>query len=526
MPGIFSRRILPAVILCGAAHPTEPVPLTRDGALLAAMTHNRTVDVARYGPRIAATYVPEARGAFDPALLATVSYGRDTRPDLSATPGTAGSGLGADGDIVADAAALVSAVSRLNTAISSLETTSIDRESTAASISLVNRVPTGAELFITGYTDLNELDPGNDDNAGDLAIGLKQPLLQGGGVKANLVALRQARNLDTQSEHSFARALLGVAADVERAYWQLVLANDVLRIREAAVALAEEQLTRNQGLLEVGKAIRGDVMAAQAERAGRAAELATARAEVRNRCIDLVRLMNPEGSANWDTVFAPQDPAESAEIAVDPAASERMAMEKRPELPEAALDVANLGLEVVRERNNRLPRLDVSAEYGRYSAGRNAGDATRDWNSGRYDHYSVGLEFEMPILRRSEKARLDRARLASARGEAALRQLEQAIAAEVRQACVDVEQQWQRILATQEALASRTEELRIAEGRYDVGKITNLDLLQVQRDLIAAQVDDATARVGHLQALTRLYAAEGTLLERRGIAVEHYAEND
>ncbi len=505
---------------------TVAVPLTRDGALISAMTHNRAVEVARFGPQIADTYTPEARAEFDPSLLATVSYGRDTRPDLSPTLNSSGGGGANSGSAVANAAALISAVSRLNNAVDALETQSIDTENTATSLTLTNKIPTGAEIFVTGYTDLNDIDPDDDVNTGDLAVGFTQPLLKGGGTKANLVAIRQARNLALQSEHTFRRALLNTATDVELAYWQLVLAEEVLKIREAAVNLAGEQLTRNQGLLEVGKAIRGDVMAAQAERADRAAELATARGDLRNRTIDLVRLMNPQGETIWDVDFEPQDPADVTEITMDPAASEQAALEHRPELDEAALDVANLGLDLVRERNNRLPRLDLTALYGRYSAGRNAGDATREWNSSRYDHYSVGVEFEVPILRRAEKARLNRAKLANARGEAAVKQLEQAIAAEVRQAAVLVEQQWQRILATREALTSRTEELRIAQGRYEVGKVTNLDVLQVQRDLIAAQVEDATARVTHMQALTRLYAAEGTLLDRRGISMAHYAENN
>jgi outer membrane protein TolC len=53
-----------------------------------------------------------------------------------------------------------------------------------------------------------------------------------------------------------------------------------------------------------------------------------------------------------------------------------------------------------------------------------------------------------------------------------------------------------------------------------------LDVLQVQRDYIQSQVDDATARVRYIEALTELYAAEGTLLERRGISLAGLAGRD
>jgi outer membrane protein len=503
-------------------------PLTRDGALVSAMTHNRGVEVARFGPRIAETYAPEARAAFDPRLLATVSYGRDTRPDLTASSAASAgrqSG-GTSGDVVSNAANLVSAISRLDDALDATRPAPITTKQSGASVSLTSLLPTGTQVFLTGLTELSDVHPGADLNSGDVSLGIVQPLLKGMGSKANLVALRQARNAETQSEHAFRRALLNTAQTVEESYWSLVLAGEVLKIRSFAVTLAEEQLQRNEDLLEVGKAIRGDVMSAQAERANRRAELATATGALRNQNITMARLIAQDGAPNWGVAFAPQDPADAAEVAIDGADSARLALEKRPELAEAALDLDNLALDVARERNNRLPRLDVTGSYGRYSAGRNAGAATSSWNTGRYEHYSVGLELELPLTRRAEKARLSRAKFASAQGEAALKQLEDAIVAEARQAAVDVQQTWERLNATREAVASRAEELRIAQGRFEVGKVTNLDLLQVQRDVIAAQVEDVTARAEYLQALTRLYAAEGTLLERRGISVEQYAEEN
>jgi outer membrane protein TolC len=123
-------------------------------------------------------------------------------------------------------------------------------------------------------------------------------------------------------------------------------------------------------------------------------------------------------------------------------------------------------------------------------------------------------------MNRAENARLRRARLAEQQLGWSVSALEQNLAREVRQAIVDVDRQWQRIQATSEAVEARTEQLRVAQGRFEAGKTTNLDLLIVQRDFLQSEVDEATARIRHIQALTVLYAAEGTLLERRGISLE------
>src|SRR5688572_5843884 len=58
-----------------AADP-EAVPLTRDGAILTGLLHNRAIDVSRLNPVIGATFIPEARAAFDPRILSTISRGR------------------------------------------------------------------------------------------------------------------------------------------------------------------------------------------------------------------------------------------------------------------------------------------------------------------------------------------------------------------------------------------------------------------------------------------------------------------
>ena len=54
-----------------------------------------------------------------------------------------------------------------------------------------------------------------------------------------------------------------------------------------------------------------------------------------------------------------------------------------------------------------------------------------------------------------------------------------------------------------------------------MGKTSILDLHIVERDYIQAQVDEVTARVRYIQALTNLYAAEGTLP-----AARHYPDRE
>jgi outer membrane protein TolC len=267
-------------------------------------------------------------------------------------------------------------------------------------------------------------------------------------------------------------------------------------------------------------------MAAKAERATRAADLTDAQAAIRSRNIAIIRLMNPaSGAEAWTTQYEPVDPADVIQVALEPAVCEQLAIKYRPELAQARLDVANLQLEKTRTKNALLPKLDFVASYGLKSQGTYPNAISNELDNSDYDNYRVGLQFQTPILNRAERAKNTRSKLLAEQGERSLSNLEQALGAEVRQAAVEVQKQWERIAATESALKSRVEQLRVAQGRFDAGKTTNLDLMIVQRDFIQSQVDAVTARVRYIQALTALYAAEGTLLDRRGITMDFVAKS-
>ena len=204
----------------------------------------------------------------------------------------------------------------------------------------------------------------------------------------------------------------------------------------------------------------------------------------------------------------------------DAASSVSLAMNYRPELAQARLGLANAELGTRRARNDLLPRVDLVASVGGGADGDHGSEAWNMFEAGRDESYGIGIEVETALYRRAEKARLLRSELQQTQGERQIADTEQAIETAVRQAVVELRRNWDRLASTREAVAARTSELETAQSRYASGRSTNLDVLLVQRDLISAQIDEVAARVGCAQALTGLYAAEGTLLERRGIVVE------
>jgi len=462
--------------------------LTRDGAILTALARNRSLAVERFARDISATYVHGARAAFDPNLLATVSYGRANRP--SSQEGVTSV---ADED-------REPAVSR------DLET----------DLSMSEFLPTGTEVFLSG--GLSRSRSSSDWNyEGSWSVGVNQSLLRGLGPDANLVALRQARNTTARGRHEFRSSVLELVYQAENAYWELVLATETVKIREFSVQLAKDQLGLNQDLIDVGKLSADAIVSAEAELASRKADLVDARANVKGRTIDLIRLLNPESQSQWELTFTALDPPETQSVDLRPEISAGLAALYRPELAQSRLDLANRDLEVLRTRNGLLPKLDAFGSYGRLSSGASGSDASSHLDDPMFDYYQVGLSLDVAPLNRGERASYRRARFEQELAKAAIENLEQMIEAQVRRAVVEAEKQWERIAAIRQAVKSRQEELKVEESRFMVGKSTNLDVSQVHRDLIQTQLDEVTARVRYIQAITSLYLTEGTLLARRGV---------
>jgi len=88
---------------------------------------------------------------------------------------------------------------------------------------------------------------------------------------------------------------------------------------------------------------------------------------------------------------------------------------------------------------------------------------------------------------------------------------------DIRSAYIEVLRLRQQIEATRVTRELQDQNLAAELEKFRVGKSTNLQVLQVQRDFTASQLDEVRALVLYLNSLIDLYVMEGSLLERRGI---------
>jgi len=456
-----------------APEPGDTVRLALQDVLVSAMRASPLVHVERLDVDIARRYVRESLCAYEPDL--SLSFSREADLD--------------HGDLGAPR--------------------------TGMGLSVEQATPGGGA--IAAEAEVNRPSrTGGPRHGATTALTFTQALLQGGGLRTSLAPVRAARLDLALRQEELAAYAARLLADTERAYWELYLAMREADIRQQALDLARRLLYESEERLRVGALAPLELASVKAEVASREKDVIDARTALDQKRYRLVYLAADSTLLRWESAVAPGDspgpqlPAEPLETHL------AAAFELRPDLRQARLMLAKGELEVWRTRNGILPRLDFYVSLGGTSYAATFADALTHADSGAYA-VGAGFTLSAPATNGAARQRFARARFTREQLQESIVNLERLVQLEVRSAVAETARARQWVLAAGSALALQQEKLAAEQQKLAAGKSTLYQVLQAQRDLTAAQLDDARGRVGLATAVTDLHLKEGTLLEHRGV---------
>ncbi|MBN1423277.1 TolC family protein [Candidatus Fermentibacteria bacterium] len=454
-------------------------------AILMALEHNQTVAISRLDPAITETYAAEHRAAFDPELSITAERSEaKTQRRLGSQPAPF----------------------------------DLEDEQFEGTVALSQTLPTGTSFTVSAGMTGSVSNLYTDQYTGTAGLTVTQSLLRGVGFGANLGRLRRARLDVAISEAELRGVAQQVAADVEQRYWDYYVAGQEVAIQAASLKLATQQLAESLERVRVGKLPELELAAVEAEVAARQSNLIDAESAHEKARLYLLNRLGPVAEAPWslvieqlDAPFTPDDTLDAVE------AHEQVALRYRPDLEQARLALKKGDLAVAETANGLLPRLDLFLTLGRTTYAQSFEEAYPDLQSPYYQ-VSAGVALDFPVPNRAPSAQLRRARLSREQQSLAVANMERLVELDVRRAYLEVVRSRQQITATRLTRELQEKKLAAEVEKFRVGRATNFLVLQAQRDLTGSQLGEARAKVSYLTALVQLYVAEGTLLDRRGIA--------
>ena len=270
-------------------------------------------------------------------------------------------------------------------------------------------------------------------------------------------------------------------------------AQRLIRVQEQSLERADLNLRSARGFFEVGTRPKSDV--------------ARAEVDVANARVDLIRARNAERIARValntamgipaDTPTQVQDILFYQQVQLDSKQLQTQALAQRPEYKQVRLRVAQAEAQLRRANRDFFPDVTGTGSYGGV---RN--DLVEVWEIGVSLTWTLFDGGNMIAQVREKRALLE-----SARSQVKVTEL--SIGQEVESAYLVVNEAQERIGATQTAVASAQENFRLAQGRFDAGVGTILELTDAQLFLTQAQNTEAQALADYRVALAALERATG-----------------
>ncbi|MBH0189804.1 MAG: TolC family protein [Nitrospira sp.] len=356
---------------------------------------------------------------------------------------------------------------------------------------------------------------------GGLGLTLTQPLLRNAGIDVNKTFIKVAQNNSDVEQHVFRDRVLTVIASVEQAYWEVVFANENLKVAQAALKAAEELLATNRAKSKAGIMSIVDVLQAETAVASRVEQVLVAERTIRDQGDQLRRLLNPsEEDLRQDILITPTD---SPVTALEPISLQEtidVAIDQRPEIIQAKKNVESGELNQQFARNQLLPSLSLQGTIGLAGLGSDYGDSFNKQFSGDFYNYGAGLVLSYPLGNRAAISTYNKRQLEAQNAEITLIRARQQVIFGVREAVRRVQTDFKRIETTRSARIMAEKQLQAEQERLKVGMSTTRFVLDFQRDLATAKGNELRATVDYNKSLSNLARHKATTLDRYNLQLE------
>lgn len=496
-------------------------------AIALALQNNTDLKIQRLGPLAATNQVRKTWSAFDALLFGNVTRDRQTTPSGTISP-----------FVTTDTTLFVQDFN-FNAGVRKMLLS-------GGQVSLAWQ----NQRRLTNPSAINELDP---QYTTVLGLSLNQPLLRDFGWRYALVFVQVAQTVEQETYYQYQAAIATIIAAVERAYWGYVLAIEEVQVQEQGLALASEVLRQNESKVKVGTLPQTAVLQAQSEVARREALLIRARNFADVTRDNLRAVINyPGPGAGPLIMIQPSDRPTVVPYDVDYERSLRTALDQRPELMAARLEIEGRGLQRKAAENQLLPRLNFVGGIGVNGLSGSAlpaltfpvpgptpgtttnlpvaqanpgvvggySRALELLHDGRYYNYSAGATVEIPLSNAQAKADYTAANINLEQARLSLQKVEESVTLEIKQAVSNLSTDLKSIDATRVARELAEENVRNQQARYDVGLVTTKDLLDFQDQLTQARGAEVNALTRYNSDLAEMRRVEGTLLPARNVMIE------
>jgi outer membrane protein TolC len=455
-------------------------PLTIEDCIAIALENNLELRVARLSRDATDTAVDEALGIFYPEFTANANRSNFTQY----------------GDVTWNV----------------LDTEQKFRYGTAT---MTQTLPLGTRIGINYFLQHEIYPPDLDTPVQHIQAGFMQPLLRGAGWRATTGPVTVAR-YDTRIADLDVRAReLFIVQRVKAAYYEVMRGRKLIDVNQRAIDRDHELLAQSQAKVDAGLATKRDVLSADiilAQDRGTLVDAETGTAEALDQ---LARILGLEAGAHALDIADKDVVLDS--IPIDEAIWVQKAQRDNPTIEAARLAVERNELAMKVAGNARLPQLDVGLLWQRFNDPDHMeqdiednilriamGDAPDLIKPTGYHGWTGMVTISYPLGNKALGAAHRRARLVHQQSERVLDDVERQVVLDVRTTVRALRNNVERLGILEKNIAGARDKLEFATVNFQLGRASNMDITDAQKDLLDAEVDWVNEVVDYRVQVARL----------------------
>lgn len=360
-----------------------------------------------------------------------------------------------------------------------------------------SRLPTVSANGSAARIDDHRLEsPLYDDRSWSVDVTASQVLYAGGGLQAQERA--QRAQLEA-ARLAFNAALSDTLLGVRQQFYGVLLAREVIAVREEALQVLESELTYARSRRDAGTGSDFDLLRAEVAVANARPGLIRARNALKIAQEQLRTTLGAASTPSGDLDVQGSLVVPTREIALADAVAAARA--HRPELlqQERLVQAADQG--VIGARSGYQPTVSAVGGYAWTSP-------SLVTSSGNLHGWSAGVQASWNIFdSKATAGKVTQARSRAQQSRLALEERQLAVELEVRTAHASLVEASEVLHASEQVVTQARESLRLSQTRYQAGLSTQLDVLSAQSSLTEARSNLAQAQHDYAVALASLQRA-------------------
>lgn len=450
--------------------------LSLDEATRLALKNSFDIQLAKYDARMAKTKKEVAESIYDTFFDAEVKYKNDQSKQASTLTGTK----------------------------------TLDND---YNVGISKKLPVGAKVSVDMLNNRHwtnsafvSLSPSHDSSLGltvEQSLGKNLFGIQDrGNVKITKIDIE---NAEYTSLDKIENSLL----DVQKAYWDLVLAYEFLRIEEGILKQAETLYNFHQEKLKDGLIEAPEALASEANYKERMSELLVAQNNVKTKMNELKLLLNIEDE-NADII--PKEKLSLSGLKEDKTESLQKAFQNRRDYKAAQNDIAAKKIKLSMSKNNLWPEINLKASLARNGIGDHFKQAIDQISDEDNPELITSVVISFPLENTKARAELDQSQIEKAKALLILKLFERKIFIKVVDNVRTCHVLFERAQNRQVIAELQERKLSEEQKRFNYGRSNTDTIIRFQDDLLQAKWQAAAAIYDYLVSTIDLRKNEGSLL--------------